>query len=796
MAFLSNDLRVARRRLLRSPAHSLTSVVVLGLGLGAAVSTFAVTRSVLLQPLPVVDQDRLVLPKTRDPRGVDLAITVNDLKAVRASSRTMSAIAAYAHQGAFELPVIDGDRTVAMRAAWVTGNFFDVLGTRPALGRFFHADDESETDAKAVVLSYGSWKRYFGGDSAVVGRTLGNPYLPTRYTIVGIAPAGLDFPSGAEYWTPHVYVGGLDILGRLAPAASPDAARDEFLRTMREQYRTGSGRDVNSLAAGTVQTLTVAVLGDVRPVLRLLMAAVLLLFLLACINVGTLQLLQTAGRRREIAVRRSLGAGATAIVRLLLTESGALIVVGGALGYGLSRGLIAWLVRVRPVGLPRTDLLAPAPIWMTVVGVLGVALLVWPLSGLAVRHRRVLSTQLGDRSGHSTVATRRAREWFVGAQVALALVMLSGAGLLLRSLANLESIDLGYRPHHLSLISVALPVSGITDKEDPFAPLLAGLPTAFHGVPGITGVTPLDAPPFFGPQIFNGQWVADGQSGTNNHIRIPVEAGGAEYFTTMGIPVLTGRGFLTSDQKEAPYVAVVSLSAAKLLGLGANPLGRRIRFADDTGTRSWRTIVGVIGDIRYRSLREATPTIVLPASQFFFQGFLAVRSTTPLSSVLPGLRRAVRDVNPAASITRAQPMDDLLRSQRSVSRFSTLLLSGIGVVAITMAAIGLYGLLASIVRETRKDIGIRMALGATPGRVGRETLTQALAVVGPGVLVGVVVSVFASNLVASLLYGTSPTDAAALGGAAALLLTVSLLAAYVPTRRAASVDPAEVLKAD
>lgn len=796
MAFLSNDLRIAGRRLLRSPAHALTSVLVLGLGLGAAVSTFAVTRSVLLQPLPVLDQDRLVLPKTRDPRGVDLAIMANDLKVVRASSRTMTAIAGYAHQGAFGLPVIDGDRTLTMNVAWVTGNFFDVLGTRPALGTFFHAADESETDAKAIVLSHGAWERYFGGDAAVVGRTLGNPYLSTRYTIVGVAPAGLDFPSGTEYWTPHVYVGGLDILGRLAPGASPDAARDEFLRTMREQYRTGSDRDASSLAAGTVQTLTVAVLGDVQPVLRLLLAAVLLLFLLACINVGTLQLLQTAGRRREIAVRTSLGAGAAAIVRLLLTESGALIVVGGALGYGLSRGLIAWLVKVRPAGLPRADLLAPAPLWMTIAGILGVALMVWPLSGLGVLRQRALSAQLGDRSGHTTVATRRARAWFVGAQVALALVMLSGAGLLLRSLARLESIDLGYRPDHLSLISVALPVTGITDKADPFAPLLAGLPPAFHGVPGVTAVTPLDAPPFFGPQIFNGQWVTDGEARTTNHIRIPIEAGGAEYFKTMGIPVLTGRGFLESDQKDAPYVAVVSLSAARLLGLGANPIGRRIRFADDTGTRSWRTVVGVIGDIRYRALREATPTIVLPASQFFFQGFMGVRSTTTLSSVLPGLRRAVRDVSPGASITRAQPMDDLLEVQRSLSRFSTVLLGGIGAVAVALAAIGLYGLLASIVRDTRKDIGIRMALGATPRRVGGETLMQALVIVGPGVLVGAAMSVFASKLVASMLYGTSPTDALALGGSAALLLVVGLLAAYIPTRRAAGVDPAEVLKAE
>ena len=798
MAFSLNDLRVAWRRLLRSPAYSVTSVVVLGLGLGAAISTFAVVRAVLLQPLPVLDQDRVVLPKIRDPRGVDLAILGNDLKAVRASSRTMSTVAAYAHQGAFELPVIDGDRTLGMKAAWVTGNFFDALGARPALGRFFHTGDESQVDPTVLVLSYDAWKRYFGGDSGIVGRTLGNPYLPTRYTIVGVAPAGLDFPSGTEYWAPHVYVGGLDLIGRLAPGSTPDAARDELLATMREQYRAGGDRDVRGLTSASVQTLTVAVLGDVRPVLRLLLAAVGLLLLLACINVGSLHLLRAAGRQREFAVRTSMGAGTTAIVRLLLAETAALIALGGVLGYALSRGLIAWLAQVRPTGLPRADLLAPAPLWMTLAATAGVALLLTPLSGAAAMHRGPgLSTHLSDLSGSGTPATRRAREWFVGAQMALALVMLSGAGLLLRSLAKLESIDLGYRPDHLSLISVALPVTGISDTADPFAPLLAGLPPAFHGVPGVTAVTALEAPPFFGPQIFNAQWESDGVPTDAVHaVRIPIETGGAEYLATMGIPLLAGRGFLESDRKDAPYVAVISASAAKLLGLEGSPIGRRIRFAGDTGVRSWRTVIGVIGDIHYRSLREATPTVVLPASQFFFQGFMGVRSTTPLASVLPGLRRAVRDVVPAATIVRAQPMDELVEGQRSLSRFSTLLLGGISAVAVALAAIGLYGLLASMVRDTRKHIGIRMALGATPARVGRETLTQALKVVGPGVVVGVVAALLSSKLVGSLLYGTSPTDGAALGGAATLLLGVGLLAAYVPTRRATLIDPAEVLKAE
>ena len=792
------DPRLALRALRRSPTFTASAVLILGLGIGMAVAMFTVTDTVLLRPLPVRDQERIVLPRIVDPRGVDLVVAPTELDELRRASHTMSAIAGEAHQGAFGTVLLDGDRPLVIRAAWVTGNFFDVLGARPALGRLFRSEDESLTEPSVLVLSYDTWQRRFAGDSGVLGRQLTQAFTRRRHTIVGVAPAGLAYPVGAEYWSPLVYGGGLDVVARLAPTATPGAARAEFLSTMREMYRKQHAREREVVAGARIRTFPQAVLGDVRPVLQVLTAAVALLLVLACVNVGSLVLLRVATRTHELAVRRSLGATAGDVARLLLVETGALAIGGGSLGFFLAMALLRILLVLEPAGLPRTDLirLANAPLTAAIGVTLLAVVLVGVLPALAAAHTNLASPlRVDPRSGGETRARKRVRRWFVAAQVALAIVVLAGAGLLARSLDRLQRIDLGYRPDRLSLLWLAVPVSR-ADAEAKFGALLDRIPPALHALPGVTAITPVEAQPFFGPQIFNAPWEVEGRSSSqaSEHPRIPIEAGGPEYFRALEIPLLRGRGFRDTDRENAPKVAVVSEAAARLLQLGADPIGQRIRMAGDTGAGAWRTVVGIAGDIHFRTLREATPTIYLPARQYFFQGLFAVRTVDPLTGLLPAMRRAVHDADPEVDIVRTETMEDLLAAQRALPTLSTLLLSGFGLVAMVLAAVGLYGLMASVVREQTREIGVRMALGATPAQLRRAVLGAALGVTAVGGAVGLGAALVSSRFLTALLFQVSPTDPITLAVVCVLLVGVGCGAAYVPARRATKVDPMVALR--
>jgi putative ABC transport system permease protein len=305
-------------------------------------------------------------------------------------------------------------------------------------------------------------------------------------------------------------------------------------------------------------------------------------------------------------------------------------------------------------------------------------------------------------------------------------------------------------------------------------------------------------PPFYGPQVFNATWEVEGEEvgRTAEHPRIPIEGGGPEYFRALGIRLLQGRGFLEGDRANAPKVAVVSEAALRLLELGTNPIGRRIRIPGDTGAAAWRTIVGIAGDIHYRDLRRATPTIYLPSRQFFFQGLFAVRIQGSLRALLPALNRALHDADPAASVASSQTMTELVAGQRALPRFTALLLSGFAIAALVLAAIGLYGLTAAAVRADTREIGVRMALGATPARLGREILRRALGVSVAGAAVGLVGALAGARLLRSLLFEVSPTDPITLGAVSALLVAVALAAAYLPARRAMRIDPAQALRAE
>src|SRR6266550_4359608 len=523
------DLRYAFRQLRRAPTFAATVVLILGIGIGMATAMFTVFRAVVVEKLPVRDPDRIVVLWTfRDPT-VELPVGLKDVENLRRESRTLANVAGFAHWGAQVIPATDGDRPIVLKQAMVTAGFFDVLGARPLLGRLLRPEDSFEGAAPVAVISYQTWQRDFGGDPRVLGRRLTTTQDQKSYAIVGVTPPGLDFPVGTDYWIGPRPFDLIDIVARLASTATPALARSEFLSIARQldpqrrtpMYPTGA----------SVRTLTQAVLGDTKPILVALTAAVTLLLLIVCVNVGNLLLLRASRRAPEIVIRRALGASAGQVARLLLAESALLATAGGALGLVCAAELLKLLLVFAPTQVPRMDLIR--------------------LAGTPVD---------------------------VAAGVTLLAVMLAGAGLLVRSLERLERLDLGYETDHLSILDLAVPFAKYGSPQKVFA-MFDDLYGRLRAVPGVTAFTPVLYPPFLGANLMQVTPVLEGQSraAVDATPNVPLEGGGTEYFRTFGIPILRGRGFLRSDRESAPKIVVVSEAVARRLWPGQDPVGKRLR---------------------------------------------------------------------------------------------------------------------------------------------------------------------------------------------------------------------------
>ena len=799
-----HDILIALRGFRRSPSFTITATLILAIGIGMAVAMFTVFDAVVVRPLPVTEPDRIVeLYTYKGDPNADFYLLRGDLTKVAATSTTMRDVAGVAHWGAVAAPLVDGDRPLVLNRSLVTGNFFGLIGARPLLGRFVQPADEAKGADLVLVLSYGAWRKHFGGDSTVVGRQLLEPYSRKTYRVVGVAPPGLEYPAAVDFWIPAWQPSeNLSVIAvaRLAPNATVRAAQTEFLTSMRA---LSAERDYDGVH---VETFTQAVVGNVRPVLAVLTAAVGLLLLIACVNVGNLLLLRAAGRARELSVRRALGATYGDVVRQLVTESGLLGLAGGALGIVTAVALIKVLLAYAPAQLPRADVIGVAgtPVVLAVIVTLG-AVLVFGVAPALVASRGELASPLrfDSRAGTETRARRRVRNALVASQVALALVMLAGAALLGRSLQRLQGLGLGYDPDGLSWISVAFPGEAYQDSatgaiDQPRLNAVGDrLAEAFRGVAGVTGVTQALVPPFLGTGVFVGRLDLEGQTPeeTKTNPVFPMEGGGADFFRLFEIPILRGRGFTAADVENAEHVAVMSESAARRIWPNENAVGKRIRFWSADSTK-WRTVVGVAGDIHYRSLRESTPEIYLPWKQSYWQGAFAIRTTGSLASVLPALRRATVEVDPALTLWQADEMHSLLAQPLAQPRMSAMLLGAFALVSMLLAAIGLYGVMASSVRGSMRELGVRAALGASPERLRRGVLAQALSVTAMGAAVGLVAAVAGSRLLAKLLFEISPIDPISMIGSAAVLLAVGLLAAYLPARHATKIDPVQALRSD
>jgi len=817
------DLRLALRALRRTPTFTATAVLILALGIGTASAMFTVFQSVVVRRLPVQNPDRIVeLSGVAKGAARELPITLDPFRRFRQENRTLQSVGGFAHWGAVAAPVTDGDRQLLLRQATVTGNFFQVLGAAPILGRLLRPEDEREygpnaTNANALVavISYDAWRRSFGGDSAVIGRHLRLPDMKWNPTIVGVAPPGLDYPRGAELWTPNVYAGGMDLVARLAPRATLDAARADYLAFVK--------RDPDYLKAGLAdhigaraEPLERMVLGDVKTALITLTTAVAVLLLLACVNIGNLLLLHAAGRTRELAVRRALGAGSAAIVQQLSAESAVLGIGGGVLGFGLAQVLLSVFLRLAPAGLPRLDMvrIAPAPLAIAAAATV-LAVLLFSLLPVVSTVRCDLSSQLraDARSGTEGRRLRAVRRTLVASQIALALVLLSGAGLLVRSFARLSGLDMGFATSHLSVLGVSMPwdkwvawCGGAPPKVDSaatnrFRKCMDGwsfqfhdqLVTGFRAIPGVEKASPVAVPPFLGSNVFMTRLMAAGQSEGESSANpwVGMDFVGPEYFDAIGLPILRGRGFTDADREGSPNVAVVTQTIANRFWPGEDPIGKQVRQAAGSPVI---TVVGLVGDFHFREHRQATPMLIRPYRQDFAQGNLVIRTQGALATLLPAIRKAVQAVDPDAALVEARTMDEVIAPQLAQPRLNALLLSAFAFAAVLLAAIGLYGIMASAVSQQTRELGVRLALGATPDRLRAMILRQALTVAAAGALAGLLAALAGSRLLTTMLFEVSPTDPVALLGACWLLIAVALLAAYIPARRATKVDPMVALR--
>jgi len=809
---LLHDTRFAWRSLRRAPGVYVTAVIILGLAIGMSVAMFTIFRTVLVRELPVVGQNRVVVMWTygADPSS-DLVTGTKDLSIVRENSRTMQDVAAVAHWPAYPTPFRDGDRSVALNRGMVTGNFFAVLGVRAALGRLLTSSDDELPESspmdssrtRALVLGYRAWREKFGGDSAVLGRRLVDPSAETTYRVVGVAPAGFDYPAGADYWIP-MWQGWQSTVSafavaRLRPFATVAEARSEYLAIERRLEPTLALRGAHAA------TFADTILGDARPALLLLTVGVAILLLIACLNVGNLLLLKASSRRRETAVRRALGATYSDLVRQLIVEAGILAVIGGAVGLCLAIGLIHTLPMVAPPNLPRLDeiRLSRAPVVITLV-VSSITVLLFGVvpAVLSARSGPAIPLRLDARTGSETRRRRLARQALVSTQIALAMVLLGGAALLARSLERLETQDTGFVSDHLSVFGYAFDFRKYKTWPD-LLPIGDAVVHRIQSIPGIVAATQIVVPPMLGNGIWLVRFGIEGQSDADStrFAVIPAEMCGPEFFRTFGVHIDRGRAFTDDDRATSALVAIVSESAARRLWPGQNPLGKRIHVPgaktdDIVGGAEWRTVVGVAHDTHLRTFRETSPIVYLPSLQAFWQGYVAIRSTVPLADLLPALRAAGHDVDAQLELDNPRTMDQILSQPLAQPRLSALLMSGFGIVALLLAAIGLFGVMASIVRDQRREFGIRIALGATPSRVRREVLARAASIAGAGVVVGFFAALGTSRLLSSLLFQVSPADPVALGAACLALVGVAALAAYLPARRATAIDPVDALRAD
>ena len=809
---VARDVRLALRALARSPGFTIAAVLSLALAIGANTAIFSAVDAVLLDPLPTRALDRLVVVRNDLP-----ALDLHDTELSPAESEEL-----FARTDAFESataytqrrPTLGGmGEPRQLSATRTIGRFFDVFGVRPLLGRVYRPAESEEGHQGVVVLAWATWQELYGGDPQVVGRRM--DLNGATFEIVGVLPRDFRHPRGTDIYQPLLMDAGLrseegrsrlfmTFVGRLRPGV--DAARlRTVLASQLTRWRAAHPMPAEVDGAGPLARALVTtpfvdfVAGRLRPVLAVLMGAVILVLLIACANVASLQLVRAAGRTREIAVRAALGARRSGIVRQLLVESLLLACAGGALGLLMGQLVVALLRHAAPAQFPQLDALALDGRVLAFTGAIAVGAglafgLLPALSASRPDITRALKSG-GDRGTSAGGAPRRLLQGSVVTQVALTLVLLLGSTLVARSLVGLLALDPGFRPERVVTMKVTPP--GAKYPREQGAAFYRDLVDRVRALPGVQAAGVAFGLPFTGDQDsspFDIPGVAKSAGTPERHAEYRVVEG--DYFRALGIPVLGGRTFSASDAMGAGNVVVVDASLAKQYFGDDDPVGRTLKQLGSPGGDEW-TIVGVVGSVMRAELGEQIkPTIYyhLPQVPWYSGLALAVRTTGDEHAISQAIRATVRGMEKDALVTDVRTMQERVDRSLGARRLAVWVLSGFGAIALVLAVLGVYGVMSYGMAQRRQEIGIRVALGATAADVTLMVLLQGLRLAGVGLALGLVTFLALGRLLEALVYGISTRDPLTLSAVVTAVAAAALAASWLPGRRAARVGAAVILR--
>jgi predicted permease len=822
------DLRLAARRFAREPGLAVAAILTLAVGIGACTSMFSIVQAVVLQPLGVTDPERVVVmwPQFDDTAGEFAYNTYRDMQ------RQTTAFGQIALTGSTNWPatvLLEGGTQLKATECAASGEFFDLLGAAARMGRTLQPDDDHVGARDVVVLSAGFWAKVFGGDPGVVGRTLTvrEKSAAVSYEIVGVMPPEFFYPSGADYWIPAApslaqavgnrspaaladafdHLGVFHAVGRLKPGFSRSTAQAEMSRVVKAAAER-AGAHGATIRVGAEPFLE-HVFGQARLALAVLMGAVLLVLFIACANVAGLLVARGAARAREMAIRAALGATRWNLVRQSLSEAALLVVIAGVLGASTAAFSLHALIALSPAAIPRLDhtsidlrvLAFTVLIMATTTVLMGVAAS-WRLRDVSIT---------GPAHGSSSRVVGRSvragiRQTLVVTQVSLALVLLVASALAVQSFVHLASLDLGFDPSHV----LTFGVNGMNESRYPTSAerhrMVDLLLARFDTFPQVRAAGAVLSRPFAHGVIgFDSGLLLDGQvDAPASWLRNPTvnwEAVTPRYFQTMGIRLIRGRDFAAEDGEHAPLVVIVSELTASRVWPGQDPIGQRLMdsfIGHDDGPHPsrWQTVVGVVATSRYREIDRPWPDLYVPLAQASANDaeHFVVRTSQDPYLVVPTIAAALSRVDGGLSVEAPTTMADVMAQVRAPWHFDMLLFSVFGAVSIGLTAIGLFGLMAYTVSWRRREIGLRIALGAREGQVVRMIVLEGGRLVGIGLAVGLGVSLLATRLMRGLLFNISPTDLSTLVAAGVGVLVVASVACYIPARRVAIMDPSIVFR--
>jgi predicted permease len=815
------DLRYAARTLRKNPGFTAVMVLTLALGIGASTAVFSIVNSVLLKPLPYPAAERIVFPWRLAPRGIQLGY--DEIPWGRPEFQLMSKESkAFQFLGAFKsdsFNLTNAGDPVRLNGLRASSGFFPALGVEPILGRFFSAEEDTAGNEHVAILSYSLWQEQFGGDPAIIGRSV--ELNASAYTVVGVMPAGFSFPHAEEMpggftferdvrlWVPLALPpvaripnepSELAVVGRMADGVSVSQAQAEMnLMTKRIEDRSGS-----KLAVGwydsRVTPLVAQITGDTRRPLLLIFSAVGIVLLIACSNIASLVLARTLARNREFTLRAALGAGRFRVARQLLTESLLPSVIGGAVGVAFAEAAIHFVKVFGPSNLPRIQevtvdfrVLAFATACSILTGILfGLA----PAIGMSQINLAESLNQGGQRvsSGGSGI-----RKTLLVTEIALAFVLVIVAGLLAQSFVRLLSVDPGFRADHVLTFELSLPELKYPDQQH-IATIYQGALHSLQSQPGIESAAIVETLPIGGATESTGIRIPDWtppKSGIRRYANYTITSPG--FFATVGAPILRGREFLESDTANSMPVTVINDAMAKKFWPGQDPIGKQV--GPGSPQYPLATIVGIVADVKHLSLREEPgPEMYVPYTQKVWPSLLtmevALRTRLDVASAVTSARNAIRAVDADLPIANVRPLASLVDDSVAQPKFSMLLLAAFGAFALILACVGIYGVISYSVAQRTREIGVRVALGASRSDIFGMILGQGARLAGLGIAIGIVAALGATRMMSSFLYEVRPADPATFAVVCVILLSVAALACYLPARRATRVDPLIALRHD